>query len=375
MSYTLDTLWHERKRFLPGMLAIAFSTLLILLQSGLLLGLFSLTSLPIENVEAQIWVGDRGVATVDLGRFIPETWVTRLAAQPEVVRIEPYLIAIVVVDKKKGPSQLCTVIGSRLDQGAIGAIRQLTPELRSWLTEVGSVVVDEAELGLLGFSGRGDTGEIFGHRVRVVGLLKKGEFKSLATPYLLCSLETARQVFNAASQESTVFLLARCRRPEEAARVAQRLRNSYPEMAVYTSQEFAAVTRYNWLTTSKLGIATVCTAILGLGIGLAITVQTLYAAVAAAQREFAVLEALGISRWRIAGAVLAQSFWLGAVGIALSLPTAFGLARLAETLGLRVLLPLDLILSASAMVMGMALLAGLLALRSLRLIEPAALLR
>ena len=29
MSYSLATLWHERQRFLPGVLAVAFSALLI----------------------------------------------------------------------------------------------------------------------------------------------------------------------------------------------------------------------------------------------------------------------------------------------------------------------------------------------------------
>jgi len=281
----------------------------------------------------------------------------------------------VVRDKKDGPSQLCTVIGSRLDDGALGAIRQLTPEIRSRLTELGTIAVDESELDRLGLAGIGDKGEVLKHRLRVVGVLKKGDFRSLATPYLLCSLETARMVFGGLDQESNVFLLARCRHPDEVGPVTVRLRNSYPGMMVYTRQEFADVTRRNWLTTSKLGIASLCTAIMGLVIGLSITVQTLYAAVAASQREFGVLEALGISRWRIAGTVVVQSFWVGGAGIALALPVAFGLAQVAELVGLRVLLPLPMLLSTTAMTMGMALTAGLLALRSLHLIEPVALLR
>ena len=40
MSYALATLWYERQRFLPGVLAVGFSALLIALQCGLLLGLF-----------------------------------------------------------------------------------------------------------------------------------------------------------------------------------------------------------------------------------------------------------------------------------------------------------------------------------------------
>ncbi len=48
-SYSLATLWYERQRYLPGVLAVAFSALLIALQCGLLLGLFSITSIPIDH--------------------------------------------------------------------------------------------------------------------------------------------------------------------------------------------------------------------------------------------------------------------------------------------------------------------------------------
>src|SRR3954452_9212976 len=48
MSYALTTLGHERQRFLPAVLAVAFSALLIALQSGLLLGLLTLMSTPVD---------------------------------------------------------------------------------------------------------------------------------------------------------------------------------------------------------------------------------------------------------------------------------------------------------------------------------------
>ncbi len=60
MSYSLTTLWYERNRFMPGILAVAFSALLIALQCGLLLGLFSITSIPIDHTPADIWVSASG---------------------------------------------------------------------------------------------------------------------------------------------------------------------------------------------------------------------------------------------------------------------------------------------------------------------------
>ena len=61
MSYALQTLWHERARYASGVLAVTFSAVLIALQCGLLLGLFKITSIPIDNTTADLWVGSTAV--------------------------------------------------------------------------------------------------------------------------------------------------------------------------------------------------------------------------------------------------------------------------------------------------------------------------
>ncbi|GIW80140.1 MAG: hypothetical protein KatS3mg105_1947 [Gemmatales bacterium] len=82
MSYSLITLWHERRRYLPGILAVGFSALLIALQCGLLLGLFSITSIPIDHSKADLWIGSPQVLAVDLGRPIPTSLRSRIASIP-----------------------------------------------------------------------------------------------------------------------------------------------------------------------------------------------------------------------------------------------------------------------------------------------------
>ena len=50
MSYAITTIWHERNRFLPAIMAVAFSALLIALQSGLLMIAAGLGGLKIVQV-------------------------------------------------------------------------------------------------------------------------------------------------------------------------------------------------------------------------------------------------------------------------------------------------------------------------------------
>jgi putative ABC transport system permease protein len=371
MSYSLTTLWFERQRYVPGILAVGFSALLIALQCGLLLGLFSITSIPVDHTRADIWVGSPQVLSVDLGRPMPESYLLRLASQPGVVASEIYLQGFAYWGKPDGGSELCIVIGSRLDDDSMGAVKELTPELRARLTEPGSIIVDEAELDRLGINGVGDVAEISGRRVRVVGLVKG--LRSLAGPYIFCSVSTARPLLRVFSDQTT-YVLARCANPSDAPAVVERLR-AHPDMSAFTSEEFSLRTRWHWLTKTKAGIALGCAAALGLLVGAVVTSQTLYAATAASLREYAVLQALGIPRWRMAASVLAQSFWVGVIGIMVAVPVMIALRQGADLAGAPVRLPAQLLGTAVVVTMTMALLAGLAALRSLRLVEPATLLR
>src|SRR5438477_819329 len=95
MAYSLTTIWYERQRFLPAILAVAFSAALVAVQAGLVLGLLSMMSLPVDRAAADVWVGFPGVRSVDLGHPVPERWASRLAAQPEVERAETAVLGFV----------------------------------------------------------------------------------------------------------------------------------------------------------------------------------------------------------------------------------------------------------------------------------------
>ncbi|MHB1426810.1 MAG: ABC transporter permease [Gemmataceae bacterium] len=373
--YSLKILWHGRHRFMPAVLAVSFSAVLIAVQFGVLLGTLAVTSRPIDHAAAQIWVGIRDVPSIELGHPIPESWLFRVQAQPEVEEVEGYLYEFNYWHKPEGGSVHCCIIGTRLETPALGAVRDLTPEMRTLLTEPGAVVVDRMELDRLGLKhGVGETAEVMGQKVRVVGLVNG--FKSIWGPYVFCSMQTARRLLlQFAHNNLTQYLVARCRRGEDVPAVVERLSRKYPEMSVVARDDFSIQTRLYWLTRTRIGIALGLTSVLALVVGLVITSQTLYAATASSLREYAVLRALGLPRWRISALVLAQSFWIGLAGVATSLPAAMAVARLAGVIGAEVLLPPWLLAGTIIVTMTIALVSGLLALRSLRLVEPANLLR
>ncbi len=374
-SYSLATLWFERQRYLPGVLAVAFSALLIALQCGLLLGLFSITSIPIDHTHADVWMGAPKVLSVDLGRPIPESTLARMGVQPEIERCEPYLQGFAFWAKPGGGNELCMVIGSQLSPDSLGKIDKLTPQQCGLLAEEGTVIIDESDVKRLGVKGIGSTAEISGHSVRVVGTTRG--LPSLAGPYVLCSIPTARKRLPIQQGQTTTYVLGRCRNATQAERVVERLHQNYSDVSAFTTGEFSRRTQLHWLLKTKAGIALGYAAALGLLVGAVVTSQTLYAATVASLREYAVLRALGIPRWRMALMVVSQSFWIGIIGIALAVPAGYSLAWAADRMmGVHIVsLPWWLQTSAAVVTLGMALLSGLFALRSLRQIEPATLLR
>lgn len=372
MIYSLSTLWYERQRYLPGVLAVAFSALLIALQCGLLMGLFSITSMPIDQTRAHVWMGAPSVLSVDLGRPINMDNVGRLAAFPEVKDCEVYIQGFSYWRKPDGGTELCLVIGSRLEKESLGRVNPLTSELCTALTEPDSVVIDESDKSRLGIREVGEIVEVAGHRARVVGFTTG--CKSLAGPYVFCSITTAQPLVRMFPFQTT-YVLASCYNKEDAPRVVEELRRLYTNTSTFTSDEFSQRSKIHWLTKTKAGVAMGYAAALGLLVGAVVTSQTLYAATVASLKEYAVLRALGIPRWRIAMMVMFQSFWVGILGVVTGIPATYAFAHLANYLGVNVILPWWLLLSATIITLVMALSSGLLALRSLRLVEPATLLR
>jgi putative ABC transport system permease protein len=374
MPYSLIMIVREWRRYLPAVLAVAFSDLLITVQVGLLLGALAVLSLPIDHARADVWVGSPGVLSLELGYPVPENDRARLASMHGVVDTESYLYGFSYWRPPRGGSDVCCVIGSNLHEGALGAISELTPRMRTLLTEPGAVVVDESELDRLGVAGIGSVAEVSGCRVRVVGLVRG--LKNLGPPLVFCSLRTAYrlQPLFRDYPGHTMYLLARCRDPSDSAAVARRL-GRRGDLSAFTREEFSDQTRRYWATSTRAGVGMGFTALLSLLVGLAITSQTLYAATVASLREHAVLRALGIPRWRMAGLVMAQSLWVGLGGITLALPMIFALAAAGDNAGTRVLLPPWLLGLGTGLTLAMALFSGLAALRSLRLVDPITLLR
>lgn len=351
--------WRRWRGLSGVLLAATLLAFVVVLSSGFLLSLFLIVSQTIDHSRAEIWMGAPRIVSIDLGSPIPDNYLLRLLSQPEVSACEVYLQGFANWYKPGGGTELCMVVGSRLDDGALGTVKELTPELRTLLTEPGAAVIDESDVERLGISQINDTAYVAGKQVRIVGMTRG--LHSLSGPYVFCSNATAQQLLHL-RPDLTTYVLARCHNPEDSPRVVARLRDQYPDISVFTSSDFSTRSKLHWIIKTKAGLALAFAWLLA-GIGGAFAISPrIYAFNAEQIRRRARQHGQIIPRWRRAVAVLLQVFGTALAGTMLAAPFVLVLVDIFGTLGALVLLPLwVLIIPPLLLNLGMIMSAGLFA--------------
>ncbi|HWU78300.1 MAG TPA: ABC transporter permease [Rhodanobacter sp.] len=369
------TLIYEWRRFLPAMLAVGFAGLLQLLQLALVLGIFGSTSLYITGSSADVWVGYPGTQSVGSGRSIDADVQSHILMDPAVQRVEPYLW---VDGDWRGPGETggVSVFVSGIDPAADGLMfsRVLPAGLRARLAEPDAIVVDRSALDQLGV-GLGQTATINGHQVHVVGI--SSGLRALGGVNVLCSLDTARRLDNDAADMGPTYLVAKLRHQNQAQAVAARLRGdqAFGPYTTWSAADFARISVLYWLFDTGAGAGVLFLAGIVFLVGAVITSQTLIAAVNGSVREYATLNALGVGVAALRRVVLEQAFWVGALGLLGASVLGVVLMLLARSQDVPVVLNVPAALACIILVMGLAAVSGLAAMRSLRRADPATLLR
>ncbi len=369
------TLIYEWRRFLPAAVAVAFSGLLLLMQAALMLGIFGSAAVYIDQSGGDLWVGYPGTQSIELGRPIPRDSEMRLLADSAVRRVEPFQW----VDADwRGPADRggLSVFVSGIDPHADGMMyaRVLDPALRQRLFEPDAVIVDRADLPKLGMK-IGDSAVINGRRVHLVGA--GSGLRALGGINVLASSDTARRLDNDHTDSGNVaYYVVQLADPDAAETVARRLSAaSGGRYAVWTRTAFARRAVDYWMFGTGAGLGVLFLSAVVFLAGAVITSQTLMGAVAGSIREYATLRALGVSIGGLRAVVLEQAGWVGVFGLLAGLAVGALALLLARDQNVPVELTWLSVVLCSVLVMTIALLSGLLAVRSLRRADPATLMR
>jgi putative ABC transport system permease protein len=370
------TLIYEWRKFLPAALAVAFSGCLLLMQAALMFGIFDSASVYIRKSAADLWAGYPGTQSIELGRAIPRDTEMALLMDPAVERVEAFQW---LDGDWKGPADRgsVSVFISGIDPNPRGLMfaHAIAPADRARLLEPGGVIVDRADLPKLGLA-IGGSATLNGKQVRVVAA--SPGLRALGGVNIVTSLATARRLDpDAAASGKVAYYVARLRAGADAAHVRDRIEAAWPgnRFALWTRDEFAHDAATYWMSETGAGLGFVFFAFVVFVVGTVITSQTLVAAVASHVREYAMLNALGAGYPALRKVVLEQSLWVGSFGILVGAAVSGGMLLLASGQSVPVSFDFTAAAGCAILVMTIALLSGLMAVRALSHLEPANLLR
>lgn len=371
------TLIHEWRRFVPAVLAVGFSGVLLVVQAALVLGIFGSAAIYVTASSADLWAGYPGTQSVNFGRALDPDVEMRLRLDPAVTAVEPYLWVDgewSTSDSSKGSVSIY-LSGISTRQQSLMFSRVLTPELRNLLREPDAVIVDPADLDTLGTQ-VGGRAWINAHQVNVVAVVPG--LRGLGGVNVLASLDTARGVGGADSVAGNTYYVAHVRPGVDAARVRDRLmsrKDGIGPVEIWTAPAFAQRSQWYWLLDTGAGVAVLFMALIVCLVGAVITSQSLASVVAGSAREYAMLNALGASRMALGRVVVEQSFWIGGLGLVMAVVISAGLLVLAAANDVPVSMTPAVGCGCLALLAGLVLCSGLVAVRSLMRADPTLLLR
>ena len=274
----------------------------------------------------------------------------------------------------QGARVAITLVALDVSPGSLAFPRSLPDELREALQPAGTVLVDQADLNKLGVEYVRDGAEIDGRRVRVAGVTTG--FRAIGGAMVFVSEATYREIRGGASRDTPHYVLAGLAPGQDVTAVRQELREIGGSLfRVMTPDELASMSQLYWLLESGTGIGFLFSTVLGLLVGVAITSQTLRAAVLSSLREYATLRALGVPLPALRAVVLEQATWIGAAGFAVTALATVLVVGIAMSAGVAVAVTWWAVLGTALFSMLVSIVSGLMSLGPLLRTEPAELLR
>lgn len=373
VSIARASLIFEWRRYLAGVLAVTFAGLLVIVQLALLLGLFGTVSVVVDQSTADLWIGYRNTQSVDLGRPISRAADARAWAHRGVERVERYVSANGDLRREDGVPVSVVIHGIDTAPAAAAFAKVLSPAHRALLRDPNAILIDAADTGKLG-ARVGTVVEINRKRARIVGVVEG--VRAVGGVNVVASFATARAL-DPKTAEQTTFSLVRLKPGFSLDVVAREIADTarVPRYSVWVANDFSVQSQTYWLLESGAGIGSGFASLLALLVGLVITSQTLSGAILTYIKEFAALRALGVSHSALRAVVIEQAAWVGLAGLAVTAVLTGIVAWLGDTWRIAMSYPWWMLLPVVVVLMGIAVVSGLLALRPLLRAEPASLLR
>lgn len=382
----LASVMHDRRRYAPIAMVVAITGLMLLGQLAIAVGVFRDAAAPITRSSADLWAGPSGAASLTGGGPLDPSQASALWLIPELDRIEPYATRYgeisqrpatddpSVWDQDSAFTRFVSLIAVPTGDTAMLYARHLPATMRQALAEPGTIVMATEDAAALGVA---PVGRVYldNKPVRVVGTLDGlrglGLSSALVGPATFATDSTAEP---AAAPSFWLIGLAPDTSPERRAEIVASF-GARPGLALWPADTLRDATIRSFALQSGAGTIFLTSAAVAMVVAALVVNQTMSAAIAGAMREYAALRAFGLGLRRLALLVLLQGALVAVVSAGMLVLLTRALMALLGWWRIPHALPPGLATAAIAAILAVVLLSNLVAMRRLRAVDPAALLR
>ncbi len=361
ISIAREILLHDKVRFAITVASLGFAMVMIVYDLGMFFGVTGESVNLIDQAGADLWLLETGYDDLLSPSRLPETTLSQARGTAGV----------------EHACALSTLMGN-LDIGEthpvqIVAIDPNCPLIQPWdvvegqvaaLQDPDTVILDG--LVLRNDAARvGDRVEINDRELRLVAVTRHN--KGFTTPYAYVNLETFAALGGPADQYGFVALrLAPDARPQV---VSRQLNAALPGAHAVETQPVRAAS-IGAMVTQGVGMIFAVVSI-GVLVGMMIITTTIYTATVEHLRDFAILKALGATRWQIWRVVLEQAVIQTVLSFGLGLAASLALNYAIETMsGIRANFPIPALAISLASMVLLAILGSLLSIRRAQTVDP-----
>ncbi len=362
---------HDRMRYTVTVLGIMCAVFLMVFQGSILLGFTRAASKIIDATDADIWITGRGVPCFEFPVPIERRLVEIARGIPGVAESSRISTGQIQFRKVDGARQEVVLVGADSQVGSRFPLPH--EEGSSGPVAPDALIIDKSNAALLDVGHFPLEVEANNLHARVIG--ETSGFSSfLGSPYVFTSYDDAAKYIQLGPDE-TMFLLLRLKPGVRVEVVEADLRSRFPNVDVWTRNEFSRKARWYWISQTGAGGAILMAAMLGFFIGLAIVSQAIYATTMENIEEFATLKAIGGSRQFITGVIVAQALMCGIGGYLLGVIITAPMVKVAASTIPWVYTAWWLPAAALIPTLGMCVLASILSVKAALKVEPARVFR
>ncbi|MDB5319133.1 MAG: transporter permease [Phycisphaerales bacterium] len=365
-------LLYDKLRFIITVCGVGFAVALVLVQTGLFLGLLDNASITIDHLDAEVWVAAKNTPNIDFARTFSDAYVNRVRSVEGVERADNLIVWFIRMALPNGAQEGVEMYGMerfvewgmpwQVDEGNLQDLRRGR-----------YVMLDDSATKRCGSFEVGDYREFIGRRMKIIGRTH-GALSFTTAPVAFADMQSI-QALTPELKGQTTYIVVKLKPGADRQRVIEEIRRRLPYTDVNTREDWSHNSKLYWVTSTGLGLQLACTILLGCMVAIIIVAQTLYSSTMEHLKEFGTIKAIGAGNGHIYGILARQATIAAVCGAVVGGGLTFALQPVMAKLDLKLLIVPGFWLATFVGTLVFSLAAAMISFRQVAKLDPAMVFR